>query len=192
MAGTRFYRPRGRFFSDQDEVSQINRAMDGYQDAWGTHVDWWFFIPVGGQPGDTEDAGSVFDNLYDEGDILNASGTGGKKYRPLFNVPVLSSSVVQGDEQSTYGGMASYDVATLRMSYEQARKVGISSDLIATRDRDLFDRFVYRNKVYDVRSIRTAGHVSDLGDLVVLVRGNEIRADELSDSSQFGRYAQQN
>lgn len=221
MPGTRFDRPRGRFFSDSTEVGQINRALAEYQDAWGTTVDWWFFTldstpltltgyansyttpydPIGGQAAanslfiedytdgytDPDPESSVFDSLYDEGS-QSTDGNGGKKFRPLYNLPVLSAHDAQGAESTDDQGLATYDRVILRLSFEQARRAGLSPGLIATRDEDLLDRFVYRSKVFDVRQITTQGHVSSQDDLVVVVTGVEIRPDELEDSSVFSRY----
>lgn len=183
-----FERAVGRFFDDRAESERINTALDTFTAGWGTYIDWWAFVgnvvfgTVAYEPAAER---SVFNDLYDEGDVTPGSG---KKYRRIPRVPVLSASVAQGEESANDLPESSFDTLTVRASNDQLRRTGVSSDLVTTRDTDVFDRIVYRNKVWDIRSIRIEGHISTLDDFIVSITAVEMRDDELQDSPQFSRY----
>jgi hypothetical protein len=184
-----FDRAKGRFFDDRAEADNINRGLDAWVQGWGTAIDWWAFVgttPIGTVADEPFAERSVFNDLYDEGSTTVGSG---KKFRLLPNVPVLSASVVQGEESANDMPESSFDSLVVRASNEQLRRAGVSTDLVTTRDTDVFDRIVFRNKVWDIRSIRVEGHISTLDDFLVTIRANEMRDDELQDSPQFGRYS---
>lgn len=176
MSGTRFFgRPRGRFFSTRDELRRINRDVELYQETYGTEVGWYFY-----QASET-----VQDDIYDEGSVA-----GGKRYDGPHRMPVISAVPAQGPENPDDQGFATWDHVTLRIGFEQARKAGLDPDLIANRESHLLDRFVFRNRVFDVDSIQTAGHFDASNrDTVLEVNATQLRPDELVDSPDFARWS---
>lgn len=186
MSGvSRFGRPRGRFFSTRDEMQRMDRAMEIQQQVFGDEVEWYFHLPR------VEEGwvdGSVSDDIYDEG--LVTSGDGGKRYDGPLRIPVLGINVAQGQEVNDDQGFATYDHVKFTASYEQLRRAGLDRDLIGNREEHLHDRFVWRDRVFDVESIQTSGHFEHSGrDMTVLVTANQVRSDELYDSPIFAKYA---
>lgn len=173
---TRFGRPHGRFFSVRKEQRRIDRALDLYQGTYGTEVDWYFLVRGEG--------GTVIDDTYDEGLV-----TGGKAFDGPHRIPVLSARALQGQEGADDQGFAVFDHVTLKLSYEQARRAGLSIDLIERREEHLHDRFVWRKRVFDVLAIQTAGHFDPNNrDVTILVQATQLRDDELVDSPEFQEY----
>lgn len=174
MPGRRFGRRRGRFFGVRDEQRRINRGLELYQSEYGTEVEWWFLH--------VED--TVIDDTYDEGDIL-----GGKAFDGPHRMPVLAALTRQGQEMADDQGFAVFDHVTLKLSYEQARRAGLSLNLINRREEHLHDRFVWRDRVYDVEAIQTSGHFDQTSrDMTILVQATQLRDDELIDSPEFQKY----
>jgi hypothetical protein len=177
MGATRYFgRPRGRFFSVKDERRRIDRDMELYQQVHGTTVLWFFL----------DEHHSVQDDIYDEGFV-----SGGKVYDGPTTIPVLSAQSQQGQEASPGDtGFEVYDRVTLRISYEQARRAGLDPELTKYREGALHDRFVFRNRVFDVESVQTRGHFEQTAaDTTVQVIGVQLRPDELVDSPSFARWS---
>ncbi len=176
MPGTRFGRPHGRFFSVRKEELRLNHALEQYQGVYGTEVQWYFLLKQG--------AGTVVDDVYDEGSVI-----GGKAYDGPHRVPVMAAQVRQGQAESDDQGMSTFDNVTLKLSYEQARRAGLDVNLINNRETHLHDRFVWRRRVFDVGSIQTAGHFDQNStDMTILVQATQVRPDELVDSPIFQGY----
>lgn len=170
-----FNRPRGRFFGVKDEQRRINAGMEDYQQVYGTEVLWFFFTP----------GESTYDDIYDEGFV-----EGGKSYDGPHRIPVMSAVPTQGAETPQDNGYATYDQVTLRMSYEQVRRAGLSHDLVLEREERQLDRFVYRNRVFDVVSIQTSGHFEQTSaDTVLQIQGMQLRKDELVDAVAFQKWS---
>lgn len=174
--GTRFFnRPRGRFFGVKDERRRIDAGMEDYQQVYGTEV-LWFFLDV---------ATTQVDDIYDEGFV-----GGGRSYIGPLRIPVLSAVPAQGEEEAAEGGYASYDHMTLVMSYEQVRRAGLDRNLVQDRELRQLDRFVFRNRVFDVDAVQTSGHFEQASaDTVLRVEATQLRPDELVDSAAFARWS---
>lgn len=171
-----FTRPQGRFFRVNDELRRMNRAMEAEQQVHGTYVQWWFL----------DRAKTVVDDIYDEGFV-----EGGKHYDGPRRIPVMSASAAQGqDDNPGDQGFMVWDNVTLRLSFDQARRAGLSGDLIRDRARHLHDRFVFRAAVYDVSDIQTSGHFDPATrDTTFHIVGRMLRPDELIDAPQFHAFS---
>jgi hypothetical protein len=179
MPGTRFGRPRGRFFSVRAEQRRMDRDLEQYQQVYGTEVAWYFLLAVG--------AGTIMNDIYDEGEV-----TGGKAYDGPHRVPVLAAQVRQGQDEADDQGLATWDQVTLKLSFEQARRAGLEVDLIANREQHIHDRFVWRRRVFDVTGIQTAGHFDQTSrDVTIVVNAVQVRSDEIIDSPIFQEYFMQ-
>lgn len=177
----RFGRTRGRFFDTRDEEQRIDRALAQYQQVYGTEV-LWYFLRAPDDPINIASSGTVVHDVYDEGLV-----TGGKSYDGPHRMPVMSAQALQGqDVEHDDQGMATWDHVTLKLSYEQARKVGIDLDLVENREAHIHDRFVWRKRLFDVEAIQTSGHFDQSArDMTILVQGVQLRSDEFIDSPQF-------
>lgn len=171
-----FTRPKGRFFRVNDELRRMDRAMEAEQQVHGTYVQWYFF----------DHEHTVMDDIYDEGFV-----SGGKRYDGPHRMPVMSASTAQGqDDNQGDQGFSTWDVVTLRLAFEQARRAGLSVDLVRDRERHLHDRFVYRDRVFDVTDIQSSGHFDPASrDTTFHVVGMQLRPDELVDSPDFASFS---
>jgi hypothetical protein len=171
-ATTRFGRRSGRYFPVKYEQARIDRDMELHQDVYGSVVFWFFYL----------EQQSTFDEIYDEGAVA-----GGKAYQtPPLRLPVIEAVPAQGQGSRDDQGFSTYDTVRLRVSYEQARRAGFDPDLVGQREDRLQDRFVYRDRAFEVTDIQTSGHFDPQStDMVFSVEGRQLRPDELVDSPAF-------
>lgn len=172
---TRFGRPAGRFFGVKDEQRRIDRDMELYQTTYGTVVAWYFL----------DRSQTVVDDIYDEGFV-----EGGKAFDGPHPIPVLAAVPTQGQDAEDDRGFATYDSVTLQLSFEQARRARLSGDLVRDRERHLHDRFVFRERVFDVKDIQMSGHFDPTNrDTVIRIVAEQVRPDELVDSAAFSHWS---
>ena len=169
---------RGRFFPPKYETRRIDRDVELHQRAFGTTVQWYFF--------DVED--TVIDDLYDEG--ADTAVTGGRRWKGPITVPVLSAVRQEGIKVASDDGMYTLDTIDLRLSHEQARRVGLLPNMDQNTELHLRDRIVYDNRVFGLRNIQVTGQFEGSGhDVMVRILGVQLRPDELVNDPDFKKWS---
>lgn len=167
---------RGRFFSPKWEARRIDRDIELHQRAFGTTIDWYFYDP----------AESVYDAVYDEGQDLGE----GRRWNGPTPIPVLSANRREGPNITSEDGMYVVDTIDVRMSYEQARRVGLVPEMSRNHEQHYSDRFVYDNIVWGIRDISVTGQFEASGhDIIVRILGVQKRPDELVNDIDFKRWS---
>ncbi len=165
---------RGRFFPPKYDMRRQDRDIELHQRAFGMVVQWYFF--------NVED--SVIDDLYDEG--ADTPVTGGRRWRGPLPVPVLSAVRQEGFKSTSDDGMYTLDTIDIRLSHEQARRVGLLPNMDQNTELHLRDRVVYDNRVFGLRNIQVTGQAESSGhDVMVRILGVQVRPDELVNDPDF-------
>lgn len=169
---------RGRFFTPKWDLRRMDRDIALHQRAFGTTVDWYFFEP----------AQSTWDEIYGEGQ--DTAVTGGRRWRGPIKIPVLSANRREGPKVTSEDGMYILDTIDLRMSYEQARRVGLTPEISQNQEQHYNDRFVYDNLVWGIRDISITGQFEASGrDIMVRILGVRLRPDELVNDPDFAEWS---
>jgi hypothetical protein len=129
-------RVKGRFFTNDFELSRLDRDIRQEQEYHGTTVDWYFYL------------GSQVDDVYDEGPA---------DWKGPVKMPVVSAVPVQGANVTGDSGLYVTDRITLRLSLDQVVTRGLGRGLSSNFEQHYRDRFVYRNHVYSIEDIRIDG-----------------------------------
>lgn len=162
-------RVKGKFFTNQYELKRMFRDIRQEQEDHGTSVQWYFYL------------GSVVDSTYDEG---------GRRWRGPKTMPVVSAVPVQGANVPSDSGRFVTDSIALRMSWRQITDQGIGPNISEDFESHYGDRFIYRGHVYSIEEIRVDGHFDpDSHDVMVSIRGGQLRPDELVNDVDFLNYA---
>ena len=159
------------FFDLRQEGDDIDAALSSYQREMGTEIEWWSF-----QRESAANAHPVYGESY---------AGGSARWGPAERIPVLWAQVFEGPEENADGFYTS-DRLRVAMSAEMARRFGLV-DLELDRAENK-DRIVYKRTVFDVRSIRTLGHLGER-DITVIVDAVKVDADELVNNPDFVQYA---
>lgn len=166
------------FFSPRFDGRRQDRDIEQHQRAFGTIVQWYFF----------DSTNSVFDDVYDEGNA--APGIGGRRWNGPHPMPVVSANRREGAKPSTDDGRYVVDTIDLRISYEQARRVGMKPEISQNHEAHLNDRFIYDNRVFEIKDISVTGQFDPSGlDVMLRVLGTQIRPDELVNDLDFQKWA---
>lgn len=155
----------------------MDRDIEQHQRAFGQVLDWYFYDP------DT----STFDDVYDEG---QDKGGGGRRWKGPVPIPVVSANRREGQKSLSDDGRYVVDTIDIRMSYEQARRAGLSPEIALNTEHHINDRFVYDNRVWGIRDISVSGQFELSGhDTMVRILGVQLRPDELVNDQDFRRWA---
>lgn len=166
----------GRFFPTKYEAKRQDRDIVAHQRSFGTSVLWYFF----------DQGASAYDDIYGEGQDFG----GGRRWFGPVTMPVLSANRLEGVKIVNDDGLYSLDTINLRVSYEQVRKSGLVQDIAHFHETHLNDRFIYDNRVWGIQEIRVTGQFDPSGhDVVAMVAGSQIRADELVNDLDFGPWS---
>lgn len=125
---------------------------------------------------------SQMDPVYDE-----AVGAG-RAYFPPFAVPVQHVTHVQGQNEYGEYGMYYNDMLTAYISFAAFTGVGLSYADIETGNY-LDDRVLYDRKIFRVVQLITQGQIQQR-DILVLLRGVQLKPDELVDDPEFADWSQ--
>jgi hypothetical protein len=154
----------------------MDRDIEKHQQAFGTVVQWYFYDPENSQ----------YDDVYDEG---SDSGNG-RRWKGPITVPVLSANRREGSNITSDDGMYVVDTIDLRLSYEQARRVGLVPEISRNHEMHYDDRFIYDDRVWGIRDISVTGQFEASGhDIMARVLGGQLRPDELVNDIDFARWS---
>jgi hypothetical protein len=143
------------------ELDLINKHFRRHREIASEAVIWYEFLPLG-----SSSAGSIYDDVYDEG----VKGAGGKSYGPGITLPVMLVSETEDQRRSIPEGRQVVQTIDMFIAIKDMREAGISAPW--EYRYHLNDMFVYDGRYYQVFDYKVRGRLKD--DVFVLVQGIEI------------------
>jgi hypothetical protein len=162
---------KGRFNSDF-ETDRIFTAMEGWRRSYGDVIRYYRY----------DASASQMDPVYDE-----AVGTGRAYFAPIA-VPCQHVEHAQGANEYGEYGMYYNDSLTAFVSFTAFTGVGLTYSDIETGNY-LDDRVLYDRKVFRITQLMTQGQIQQR-DILVLLRGSQMKPDELVDDPEFANWNQ--
>lgn len=151
---------------DRVELSLINKHIRQHNREAGESVYWFEFLPLG----TNASAGSMYDDIYDEG----RPGLGGRRYGKGLAVPCIYVNENEDLFTAAEEGRQPIQVINLSILYDDMAAAGISDP--AEFNVHLNDIFFYDQRYYRVRDYHVRGRMPT--EVVIGVEGYEIKVDQ--------------
>jgi len=142
------------------ELDLINKHFRKHHEVANESVIWYEFIPLG-----SSSAGSLYDDVYDEG----VKGSGGRNYGLGIVLPVLLVSESEDQRRSIPEGRQVVQTIDMFIPIKDMREAGITAPW--EYRGHLNDMFVYDGRYYQVFDYKVRGRLKD--DVFVLIQGIE-------------------